>query len=107
MLAQALKVPAVARYKPWLDDLRKEKPYQLEERLERLFHETSLTSRGAWNRLFDETMAALRFEVKGEPAPLPLEPTLSLLMHPDGSRSGRPPRRRWRRCSRRTSACSP
>jgi oligoendopeptidase F len=85
-LAQALAVPAVARYKPWLEDLRKEKPYQLEERLERLFHEKSLTAYGAWNRLFDETMAALRFEVKGEPAPLPIEPTLSLMMHPDGAR---------------------
>ncbi len=85
-LAAALKAPAVARYKPWLEDLRKEKPYQLEERLERLFHEKSLTARGAWNRLFDETMSALRFEVKVEPAPLPLEPTLNLLMHPDGAR---------------------
>jgi len=85
-LAAALQAPAVARYKPWLDDLRKEKPYQLEERLERLFHEKSLTARGAWNRLFDETMSALRFEVKGEPAPLPLEPALNFLMHPDGAR---------------------
>ena len=32
-----------AVYKPWLDDLRKEKPYQLEERLERLFHEKAMT----------------------------------------------------------------
>jgi oligoendopeptidase F len=86
LLARALKVPAAARYKPWLDDLRKEKPYQLEERLERAFHETALTSRGAWNRLFNETMTALRFDVKGEAAPLALEPTLSLLMHADGQK---------------------
>ncbi|HWE18798.1 MAG TPA: M3 family oligoendopeptidase [Hyphomicrobiaceae bacterium] len=85
-LARALTVPAVARYKPWLEDLRKEKPYQLEERLERLFHEKSLTAYSAWNRLFDETMAALRFAVKGEPAPLPIEPTLNFLLHPDGAR---------------------
>src|SRR5262245_35029548 len=85
-LARALADPAVARYKPWLEDLRKEKPYQLEERLERLFHEKSLTARGAWNRLFDETMASLRYQVEGEPAPLPIEPTLSLLMHSDGAR---------------------
>jgi oligoendopeptidase F len=85
-LAAALKAPAVARYQPWLEDLRKEKPYQLEEKLERLFHEKSLTARGAWNRLFDETMSALRFQVKGEPAPMPLEPTLNLLTHPDGAR---------------------
>jgi oligoendopeptidase F len=85
-LAEALKAPSVARYKPWLEDLRKEKPYQLDERLERLFHESALTSRSAWNRLFDETQAALRYDVKGEPAPLPIEPTLNLLMHPDGTR---------------------
>jgi oligoendopeptidase F len=82
-LAQALQVPALARYKPWLDDLRKEKPYQLEEQLERLFHEKALTSRAGWSRLFSETMTALRFEVAGEPQPTALEPTLNFLMHPD------------------------
>jgi oligoendopeptidase F len=83
LLERALQAPAAGRYKPWLDDLRKEKPYQLEEKLERLFHETALTSRGAWNRLFDETMTALRFNVEGVPAPLTLEPTLNLLTHAD------------------------
>ncbi len=86
LLERALQVPAAARYKPWIDDLRKEKPYQLEERLERLFHETALTSRGAWSRLFDETTAALRFDVKGEATPLALEPTLSLMMHSDATK---------------------
>ena len=85
-LATALKVPALARYKPWIDDLRKEKPYQLEEQLERVFHEKAITSRGSWNRLFNETMTALRFEVEGEPNPLPLEPTLNLLSHADGNK---------------------
>ena len=84
VLARALEVPALARYKPWFDDLRKEKPYQLEEKLERLFHEKSITSRASWNRLFNETMTALRFEVDGEKEPLALEPTLNFLMHPDG-----------------------
>jgi len=86
VLASALQVPALARYKPWLDDLRKDKPYQLEERLERLFHEKSVTAHGAWCRLFNETMTALRFEVAGEEAPLALEPTLNLLMHPKEER---------------------
>jgi len=86
VLARALKVPALARYKPWLDDLRKEKPYQLEEKLERVFHEKSITSRASWNRLFNETMTSLRFEVSGEKEPLTLEPTLNLLTHTDGSR---------------------
>jgi oligoendopeptidase F len=86
VLARALEAPALARYKPWLDDLRKEKPYQLEEKLERLFHEKSITARAAWNRLFNETMTALKFEVADEKEPLALEPTLNLLMHPDGRR---------------------
>jgi oligoendopeptidase F len=85
-LAAALKVPVLAAYKPWLDDLRKEKPYQLDERLERLFNEKSVTGRGAWSRLFSETMTALRFQIEGEPQPLALEPTLNFLMHPDGSK---------------------
>jgi oligoendopeptidase F len=86
VLERALKAPELARYKPWLDDLRKEKPYQLEEQLERVFHEKSITSRNAWNRLFNETMTALRFEVKDEREPLAIEPTLNLLMHPQGGR---------------------
>lgn len=85
-LAEALKHPALARYKPWFEDLRKEKPHQLEEKLEKLFHEKSQTSRGAWDRLFNETMAALRFPVEGEPEPLALEPTLNLLTNPEESR---------------------
>ncbi len=82
-LAAAAKHPALARYKPWLDDLRKEKPYQLDEKLEKLFHEKSMTSRASWNRLFNETMTALRFEVEGEPGPTALEPTLNMLTSAD------------------------
>jgi oligoendopeptidase F len=85
-LAQALQVPALARFKPWIDDLRKEKPYQLDEELERLFHEKAITAHSAWSRLFSETMTRLRFEVEGEVEPTPLEPTLNLLMHPDAQR---------------------
>jgi oligoendopeptidase F len=75
--------PAIAHYRPWLVDLRKDRPYQLDDRIEQLFHEKSLTGRGAWNRLFDETMTALRFTVNGEK--LPLEPTLNLLQDADPS----------------------
>src|SRR6185503_1542963 len=82
-LARALEVPGLARYKPWIEDLRKDKPYQLEEQLERLFHEKSITSHSAWGRLFSETMTGLRFEVDGEKGPLALEPTLNFLMSPD------------------------
>ncbi|QDZ03464.2 M3 family oligoendopeptidase [Nitratireductor mangrovi] len=76
--------PAFGRYRPWIVDLRKDKPYQLEDRVEQLFHEKSVTGRGAWNRLFDETMTALRFDVDGRE--LTLEPTLNLLQDPDGGK---------------------
>ena len=82
-LEHALAAPALARYRPWLADLRKEKPYQLEEKLEKLFLEKGMTSRAAFDRLFNETMSSLKFDVEGEPQPLSLEPTLNLLMHPD------------------------
>ncbi|MEZ5850968.1 MAG: M3 family oligoendopeptidase [Hyphomicrobiaceae bacterium] len=85
-LAEAVKGPALQRYRPWIEDLRKEKPYQLEEKIEKLFLEKGMTSRGAFDRLFNETMAALTFEVEGEPAPLPIEPTLNFMMHPDGAK---------------------
>jgi oligoendopeptidase F len=73
--------PVFGRYRPWVVDLRKDKPFQLEERIEQLFHEKSVTGRAAWNRLFDETMTALRFDVGGES--LALEPTLNGLQDAD------------------------
>ena len=88
VMAQALKNPRLARYKPWIDNVRKEKPYQLEEKLERLFHEKGQTSGSAFNRLFNETIAALRFPVAGEPEPLALEMTLNLLSSPDEKKRG-------------------
>ncbi|MDH6233479.1 oligoendopeptidase F [Mesorhizobium soli] len=74
--------PAFGHYRPWVLDLRKDKPYQLEDRIEQLFHEKSITGRGAWNRLFDETMTDLRFDIDGEE--LSLEPTLNRLQDPNG-----------------------
>jgi oligoendopeptidase F len=85
-LEHALAVPALGRYRPWLADLRKEKPFQLEEQLEKLFLEKGMTSRAAFDRLFNETMSSLKFQVEGEPQPLALEPTLNFFMHPDRNR---------------------
>jgi oligoendopeptidase F len=67
----------LSHYKPWLVDLRLEKPYQLEDKLEKLFHEKTVTGQGAWNRLFDETMSALRFTIDGKE--LAIEPVLNML----------------------------
>jgi oligoendopeptidase F len=80
-LETAMSKSVLGHYRPWLEDLRKEKPYQLEDKLEQLFHEKAVTARGAWDRLFNETMTSLRFETDGEK--LSLEPTLNRLLDQD------------------------
>ena len=74
-LDAAMADPALGHYRPWIEDVRKEKPYQLEDRVEQLFHEKSVTGYSAWNRQFDETIAALRFKIGGKP--LAIEPALN------------------------------
>ena len=73
--------PGLAHYRPWLEDIRKEKPHQLADEIERLFHEKYVTGAAAWTRLFDETVASLRFEVGG--VSLPLEATLTRMQDSD------------------------
>ena len=65
-LADKLKAPALARYAPWVRDVRAFRPFQLSDEVERLLLEKQVAGRAAWMRLFDETMAALRFSVRGE-----------------------------------------
>ncbi len=76
LMKAADKAP-LSRWKPWLEDIRKEKPYELEDKLEELFHEKYISGAAAWNRLFDETIASLRFKVGGEE--LAIEPVLNLM----------------------------
>jgi oligoendopeptidase F len=77
VIEQAMQTPELAHYRPWIEDSRKDKPYQLEDRVEQLFHEKSVSGYAAWNRLFDQTISSLRFKVGGKE--LAIEPTLSLL----------------------------
>jgi oligoendopeptidase F len=81
LLDKAMEHSPLAHWRPWLEDIRKEKPYQLDDKLEQLFHEKSVTGHGAWNRLFDETIASLRFNVDGQE--LTIEPTLTLMQDPN------------------------
>ncbi|MGE4046132.1 MAG: M3 family oligoendopeptidase [Acetobacteraceae bacterium] len=65
-LADKLTDPALARYRPWLRDLRVFRPHQLNDDLERLLHEKEITGHSAWNRLFDETIAGMRIQIGNE-----------------------------------------
>jgi oligoendopeptidase F len=84
VIDQAMRNAELAHYRPWLEDLRKDKPYQLEDRVEQLFHEKSQSGYAAWNRLFDQTISALRFKLSGKE--LAIEPTLNLLQDRDGAK---------------------
>ncbi|WP_340109930.1 M3 family oligoendopeptidase [Pikeienuella sp. HZG-20] len=82
--AKLAESPAFARYRPWLERLRAFRPHQLSDELETYQHDMSVVGASAWNRLFDETMAALEFDVDGET--LNLEATLNLLSDPERER---------------------
>ncbi|WP_445490445.1 M3 family oligoendopeptidase [Rhodopseudomonas sp. RCAM05734] len=77
VIEQAMQTPELGHYRPWIEDSRKDKPYQLEDRVEQPFHEKSQTGYGAFNRLFDQTISGLRFKVGGKE--LAIEPTLTML----------------------------
>tara|TARA_Y100000814_G_scaffold288708_1_gene260568 strand:- start:960 stop:2801 length:1842 start_codon:yes stop_codon:yes gene_type:complete len=55
---------ALAKFEPWLRDVRALRPHQLSDDIERLLLEKQVVGKSAWIRLFDETMADLRFEVE-------------------------------------------
>ncbi|MCR9157132.1 MAG: M3 family oligoendopeptidase [Rhodobacteraceae bacterium] len=70
----------LARYKPAIRRIRAMKPYQLSDEMEKFLHDMGVVG-DAWERLFDETIAGLEFEVDGEP--LNIEGTLNLLTEQD------------------------
>ena len=83
VLAEKMTHPSVAKYTPWLDANRAFKPYQLSSDLEKLLHEKWVAGSGAWSRLFDETMAQLRFDLDGKK--LSNSEIMSLLSDRDGA----------------------
>ncbi|MBR1122666.1 M3 family oligoendopeptidase [Bradyrhizobium lablabi] len=84
VMERAMGTPELGHYRPWIEDLRKDKPYQLEDRVEQLFHEKSQSGYAAWNRLFDQTISSLRFKVGAKE--LAIEPTLNFLQDRDGAK---------------------
>ncbi|MEL6564958.1 MAG: M3 family oligoendopeptidase [Pseudomonadota bacterium] len=70
----------LARYTPVFDKIRAMKPYQLSDELEKFLHDLGVVG-DAWERLFDETIAGLSFDIDGEA--LGIESTLNFLTDPD------------------------
>ena len=65
-LAEKMKAPELAKYGPWLRDLRAFRPHTLSDELEKALHEKYVVGRAAWSRLFDETIARLRYPFRNE-----------------------------------------
>jgi len=65
-MKEKLKTPALKKYSSWIRDIRAFKPYQLSDEIEKLLLEKQVAGRAAWNRLFDETIASLRFPYNGK-----------------------------------------
>jgi oligoendopeptidase F len=75
--------PALAHYRPWLRDVRAYRPHQLSDELEKILLEKSVAGRAAWMRLFDETIAELRFPFRGRE--MTEAEAMHLLTDPDGA----------------------
>jgi oligoendopeptidase F len=82
-LAAKMVDPALAHYAPWLREVRAFRDHQLSDELEQLLHEKYVAGRAAWTRLFDETMARLRFPLDGDT--LTTSEILDKLSHRDGA----------------------
>jgi len=80
-LTPKLTVPALARYQPWLRDVRTFRPHQLSDDIEKLLFEKYVSGRAAWVRLYDQTMSGLRFPIGGKS--LTSAEALNLLSDPD------------------------
>ena len=83
LLERGLKTGEGARYRPWVERVRRFRPHQVSDELERFLHDQSVVGTGAWMRLFDETLAGLTFEVRGET--LSCEAALHRMSSPDAS----------------------
>ncbi len=93
--AELLTDPVLARRRHFLSVLRRYRPHLLSEAEERLLEATANTGPRAFGRLFDETVAALRFRLEhaGRTEELGEEEVLARLYEPD-------------RAVRRAAACA-
>lgn len=84
VLAEKMTADELAHYQSWVRDVRMFRPHQLSDELEEALHEKEVSGHSAWIRLFDETMAQLRFPIDGKK--VTLTEALNLLSEPDASR---------------------
>ena len=79
--ATLLDDPILAHYRHYLDADRRYRPYVLSEAEEKILAEKEVTGNAAWNRFFDETLSAARFDLNGQQ--VSQEQVLKQLYNPD------------------------
>ncbi|HEV3143568.1 MAG TPA: M3 family oligoendopeptidase, partial [Gemmataceae bacterium] len=82
-----IAAPTLSRYRHYLEQKRAWKPHYLSEPEEKILDEKAVTGKAAFVRLFDETMAALRFpfEHAGKTEMLTMQQINAKLYDPDRS----------------------
>ena len=80
MLENLLSEEGLAVYRTWFENIRKYKPHQLTDEVEQIFHDKSMTSFSAWNRLFDQTISNMKVTIDGKSKSL--EEALNYLLSP-------------------------
>lgn len=63
---QLIESDTLSHYKHYLETSRRYKDHILSEKEEQVLSAKKVTGRNAWNRYFDETLGAARFELDGE-----------------------------------------
>jgi oligoendopeptidase F len=83
---ELLAAPGLEKVQHHLRTIRREKPHLLSEPEERILAEKASSSRGAWDRLFDELTSVIEVDLPGsdgETTTVPLDVALSQLTSPD------------------------
>ncbi|WP_210494024.1 M3 family oligoendopeptidase [Patulibacter sp. SYSU D01012] len=84
---ELLRAPGLEKVQHYLRTVRREKPHMLSEPEERILAEKASSSRGAWDRLFDELTSVIEVDLSTTKAdgdgPVPLDVALSQLTNPD------------------------
>ena len=80
MIEVLLNDKELSPYRSWFENIRKYKPHQLSDEVEQIFHDKSMTSFSAWNRLFDQTISNMKVVIDGESKSL--EEALNYLLSP-------------------------
>ena len=79
--AKLLASDVLAHFQHYLEADRRYRPYVLTEAEEKILAEKEVTGASAWNRFFDETLAAARYELNGQQ--VSQETVLKQLYQPD------------------------